>query len=59
MEVVNPFDIGIGFSFGSSGQSNTAQYTFTFDVAMNCDLRLDQNNHTRSTPAPGDVQWYS
>lgn len=56
-DVVNTV-LGTSFSFGSEDEK-TAQYTFTFEVSENCDLRLDQNEHTRTSNSPGTVKFYS
>ena len=34
--------LGTSFNFGSSNDSKTAQYTFTFNAVLNCSLRNDQ-----------------
>ena len=34
--------LGTSFDFGSSDDSKTAQYTFTFKAKQNCSLRNDQ-----------------
>ena len=56
-DVVNTV-LGTSFSFGSEDEK-TAQYTFTFEVAQNCNLRLDQNDHSRTADSPGTVKFYS
>ena len=51
---------GTSFNFGSSNYdtNKTAEYTFTFDVVLNCSFRDDMKTHIRTDNNPGRMRFF-
>ena len=51
---------GLSFDFGETkyDDDKIAQYTFTFDVSQNCELRSDIRTHVKSWDENGTIRYY-